>query len=251
MVSHPESFMASVATNGGGFVAGKVFWTEAEKKLIASAALEIQQERPNLAGLSLLRQAIRKLPKIRQRKLISLSQAEWFEPALEIEARLRKAEEPIENEKVQMLKEGVQTYRTLNEEVASFNARYLKLNDDQLAILQGLLAIQTPWRSEHLEILRWWKDRMDKHIQWEERHYEIFETMRSDLLTICCLLKSLLQEVVILKHLAIGIPAISAPLPKGFSASKGASVMKGGFPAGEDKCVGAFCPSNETKTRSD
>lgn len=69
--------------------ASRVFWTETEKASIILNAVEIQQKRPDLAGLSLLRAAIKSLPATRRRKLLSLNQVPWFEPGLHLIADAR------------------------------------------------------------------------------------------------------------------------------------------------------------------
>lgn len=70
----------------------RVAWSEEEKHRIVRNAVDIQRQRPELSGLSLIRAAIAMLPPHRRRKLISLSQVAWFDPYVETESRLREVE---------------------------------------------------------------------------------------------------------------------------------------------------------------
>jgi hypothetical protein len=197
-------------------VSEKVFWTESEKRSIASMALNIQRDRPDLSGLRLLKHTIKQLPKNRQRTVISLSQAEWFEPTLELEIRIRNAEEVTNDPHIQIQENtasAVEATKTLNGEVASFNARYLKLNEDKLEATVKLVESSTPL-APAINSLR------SDHKEWREAHLELLgtvdstlDTMRNDNLMICCLLRDILKELTALKHLAIGIPTILANRP--------------------------------------
>jgi hypothetical protein len=73
--------------------AKKIIWTSAEKYAVVDRAIEIQADHPELAGLPLLRAGMDALKPDRRRKLIALSQAEWFEPALGVAMKLRAIEE--------------------------------------------------------------------------------------------------------------------------------------------------------------
>jgi hypothetical protein len=74
----------------------KVRWSDAEKRLIVCNAADIQAARPDLAGLPLLRQAVKMLPASRRRDVGTLSRVEWFEPALRDEVRRRCDNKPPE-----------------------------------------------------------------------------------------------------------------------------------------------------------
>lgn len=76
----------------------KVFWSEAEKSAIAERAADLRDNRPDLAGLPLLRAAMNVLPAHRRRKLIAMSQASWFEGAVAAEIRRRDLESKVEVE---------------------------------------------------------------------------------------------------------------------------------------------------------
>lgn len=69
----------------------RVSWTGREKITLIDRAHAIQGERPDLAGLSLLRAAIRTLPTDRRRRVVSLAQAPWFELGLHNRAEAMKA----------------------------------------------------------------------------------------------------------------------------------------------------------------
>lgn len=71
----------------------RVFWTIEERRLIISAAVATQRNRPDLSGLPLLREAMRSLPADRKRQIISLSQVPWFEEGIQTEVLKRRSEE--------------------------------------------------------------------------------------------------------------------------------------------------------------
>lgn len=86
----------------------KVFWTEREKSLIVRRAIEVQRERPDLAGLPLLRQAMSVLPASRRRKLIAVTQAPWFEERIKDEIAKRQAESQLDyNQATVLLLKGI------------------------------------------------------------------------------------------------------------------------------------------------
>jgi len=66
---------------------GRVFWTDREKSDLIHRAESIQRMRPDLAGLPLLRAAIRSMPTNRRRNLVSLTQVPWFEERLQSRAK--------------------------------------------------------------------------------------------------------------------------------------------------------------------
>ncbi|WP_143206400.1 hypothetical protein [Singulisphaera sp. GP187] len=68
-----------------------MFWTSREKEKIVSRAVDIQSDRPDLAGLPLLRAAMTAIPAERRRKLIAVTQAPWFEEGVAREIRSRKS----------------------------------------------------------------------------------------------------------------------------------------------------------------
>jgi hypothetical protein len=75
----------------------RIVWSETEKQTLISTAVQIQRVRPDLSGLPLLRQAIGRLPRDRQRKVIALSHVPWFEPGVIAEAaRLAAQDRPSE-----------------------------------------------------------------------------------------------------------------------------------------------------------
>jgi hypothetical protein len=67
----------------------KVFWSNSEKTKMISKAIDIQREKPELAGLPLLRAAMLTLPQSRRRRLVALSQVPWFEDAIKSEIKQR------------------------------------------------------------------------------------------------------------------------------------------------------------------
>ncbi len=71
----------------------RVVWSETEKRTLIATAVQIQRVRPDLSGLPLLRHAIGRLPRDRQRKVIALSHAPWFEPGVIAEASRLAAED--------------------------------------------------------------------------------------------------------------------------------------------------------------
>lgn len=99
----------------------KVFWTDAEKAAIIAAAVAVQAERPDLSGLPLLRAAMEVLPPERRRKLIALSQADWFEPGLKAEHERRRVR-PEQGETahtVRLVRHDDDPYAPLLREIAS------------------------------------------------------------------------------------------------------------------------------------
>lgn len=67
----------------------RVFWSDAEKQALIRRALELRDERPDLAGLSLLRQAMLALPIDRRRRIVASGQVEWFESGMADAMRAR------------------------------------------------------------------------------------------------------------------------------------------------------------------
>lgn len=61
----------------------RIVWTDAEKAMIIDEALNVQRSRADLAGLPLLKAAIKSLPEGRRRRVIPLPQTPWFELALQ------------------------------------------------------------------------------------------------------------------------------------------------------------------------
>jgi hypothetical protein len=189
----------------------KVFWTDDEKRQLCCAALDIQKERPDLAGLALLRQAIRTLPEDRWRKLTTLAREKWFEAGMEIEAKLRAAQaDSAVTTEIEVLKEGVETYRTLNDEVASFNERYLKLNDEQLATLRQKLSVaraqadlEGKWMSKHIKL-------MEENQQHQYEIIDVLNAMRNDGLLMCTLLKDMIKEIAEVKAVLVALPVFKA-----------------------------------------
>lgn len=97
----------------------KVVWTEKEKSLIVCRAIEVQRERPDLAGLPLLRQAMGVLPATRRRKLIAVTQAPWFEVHLKEEILKRRTENLNDHNK-----EVVAILRGILGELQALNAKF-------------------------------------------------------------------------------------------------------------------------------
>jgi hypothetical protein len=67
----------------------KVFWNAAERAKLVSAAADIRADKPGLAGLPLIRQAMLTLPVDRRRDLSTLNRVAWFDEALRAEVRRR------------------------------------------------------------------------------------------------------------------------------------------------------------------
>lgn len=67
----------------------RVFWSDTEKQALTRRALELRDERPDLAGLPLLRQAMLALPIVRRRRIVASGQVEWFESGMADAMRAR------------------------------------------------------------------------------------------------------------------------------------------------------------------
>jgi hypothetical protein len=117
-----------------------------------------------------------------------------------------KAEAAERDQHVPLLQAGVETYKTLNEEVASFNAQYLEMKRANLEVAQGTFTListalgrQKRNGAETAEFLT----AIDAGIS----------DMRKDQMTFCMLLKGLLDEVVALRHVALRFSASLYPQP--------------------------------------
>ena len=75
-------------------MAAKVLWSDALKAQVTTKGIKLHLGNAELAGLSLLRAAIKALPVNRRRKVISLSQVEWFGSGIKSETS-RLIGEPI------------------------------------------------------------------------------------------------------------------------------------------------------------
>lgn len=69
----------------------RTVWTSREKHDLVMRASSIQRTRPDLAGLSLLKAAMKSMPEARRRRIISLTQVPWFELGLRCEAEIAEA----------------------------------------------------------------------------------------------------------------------------------------------------------------
>jgi hypothetical protein len=184
----------------------KVFWSDREKNQLAKLAAIIQAERPDLAGLALLRAAIKKLPLGRQRRVVSLTQVAWFEPALDLAVKARKAEAAEDHPHVPLLKEVVKTYKTLNEEVAAFNARYLDLKEKNVEAVQQLVVTNR-------KCLVTQKRMIAENTTYLGAIDAGISDMRKDQMTFCLLLRGILDEVAVLRRVALNSSGVTPSVP--------------------------------------
>ena len=112
----------------------KITWTDAEKTQIAETAARLQREDPSLAGLALLRAALRAMPPERRRKVIAISQASWFDPAVRRERDRQDAREAAQ-------------------------AAIAPVLQEQKSLLASLNALQKDWQGMHQE---WY----ERHAHW-------------------------------------------------------------------------------------
>lgn len=220
----------------------RVFWTDAEKQLIVGRAVDIRDTRPDLAGLGLLRQAIEMLPTNRQRAVVSLSQASWFEPALEGATKLREAKvvarlaesctgvrimEHRDDPCLSALGESHDhadkieaDARKSAEELATNRDRF---EQDQEGISQVIALLKQIAEGGHKELLSQLCRIAELEIasSADERATKkallridkTMEAVHAGQMTMLLILQSILQETTMLKHLAIGIPAVSEGQP--------------------------------------
>lgn len=211
----------------------KVYWTTAEKRQACCAALDIQASRPDLAGLPLLRAAIKTLPKDRQRRLVSLSQTGWFEEGMAVEAKLRAANaqsvdptlSALGHQQESTLKIEAHTHATAAQRVA-LEIHHRDWRTDQLTVLGHIDDIVADLDDENSAAHQEHLDRVAQLTailtstsqdsrEIAEQLSDIAETamaIHGDHMAICLLLKGILQEVTMLKHLVLGIPGYASEL---------------------------------------
>lgn len=109
---------------------GKIFWSDSEKTRIISEAADIQNRRPDLSGLPLLRAAMAVMPPSRRRKVAALSQAPWFEPGITDEIKRREMEAKANANLAPLLKVNADANLT----VAQTQAKILKLIEQRASL---------------------------------------------------------------------------------------------------------------------
>jgi hypothetical protein len=189
----------------------KVVWTDAEKSVIVKRAFEIQRDDPGLAGLSLLKATIKTLPPNRRRRLIALSQAEWFEPRLAAETRLRLSRVPVGGE-------GSATIVTVKP-VDHPDDPYLPiLRATQEATAETVEATRA-WIAVKTKRLDSLEEASDKSLRLQKRlirnqhsMIESLDAMRRDQLTLCMLMKGILDEAAALRHIVLGLSMLVGPI---------------------------------------
>lgn len=117
-----------------GQAGSRVFWTDAEKRLIVERAADLRKERPDLSGLPLVRAAMRVLPAGRRRKLIAQSQVSWFEGALADEIRMREIEARAQGDLYDLLRGHDEFHR-------QWHLANKKWQATQTAMLAGILDV--------------------------------------------------------------------------------------------------------------
>jgi hypothetical protein len=143
-----------------------------------------------LEGIRLLQAAVKLLPLGRQRKIVSLYQAEWFEAALEIEAKLRHTEAERDNQAVQVLNE--------SRDMA------IKIRVNTLAAAKTIEHLDTfhgEWRAEQYRF-------MDEHSLLLSRIVSTLDTIRSDQLAFQQVHREVLREVTFIRNLAFAAPQL-------------------------------------------
>jgi hypothetical protein len=123
-------------------VRAKVVWTEPERVLIVSRAVDLQATEPKLSGLNLLRTATEVLPVDRRRRLIALSQTPWFLPAVREEIARRSATTG-ESERL----------KEVLEATAGWKGEHLKALAEAVPAMVGLLNAATIGESLLTEIV--------------------------------------------------------------------------------------------------
>lgn len=104
----------------------RVIWTDAEKAAVVRRAVDTQRDHPDLAGLPLLRVAMNVLPPTRRRKLIAVTQAPFFEPAVVAEIKRRTAEERLEGDLIPIAKQNA----SHNAAISACQARFFSLHEE-------------------------------------------------------------------------------------------------------------------------
>ncbi len=164
-------------------------------RVITVAAFDIQKERPDLAGLALLRKAIQTLPKDRQRTLISLSQAEWFEPGLEIETKIRVAAGK----------------RGAGEDDGDGNRNAVL--QAQTATANGIAALDgfhRSWAKGHLDGIEWFKQSAKRKNEYLKEIAEAADQTQIDQVLVCSLLGDIVRELHEIKSLLLAAPVFAA-----------------------------------------
>jgi hypothetical protein len=182
----------------------------------------------------LLKPSIKKLPAHRRRRVVSLTEVEWFEPALATAIRLLKAESAEKDQHVPLLQEGVETYKTLNEEVAAFNARYLKLKEENLKTVTVLTDAATATWGEHKE--------------WRVEDADALHHIHEDQCTIHGLLRGILRELSMIRRLAVGMSVLLTPMPPADPGQTANGPMAVTECAMEDGDEGGEGPENRAPT---
>lgn len=187
----------------------EVFWTHEEKRRLCGVALDIHEERPDLAGLSLLRAAVKTLPLDRQRRIVTLSQAEWFEAGMAAEAKLRAADQKQGHPTLPVLtSNAANTTKVVENTAASARtAEQWRLEHlDWMARVEAFHEAQVRYhkaQAEHQKTIS------EDVVQQNETLDELLETVaqhQQDQVLVCCLLKEVIGELRELRSLAMALP---------------------------------------------